>query len=113
MKERLALYARRIVINIIVLGILGSFAYLLVYLSNTFNDSESLRGQIAAPLAASGGTTVLPIIFFMLGAQEKWDRPFISVRCVLFSTRCCRHVVRGLLCTRRSSARFTSRAPLR
>jgi cell division protein FtsB len=73
------LYARRFAVNAVVLSILGSFAYLLVFLSNTYSDSENLGSQIAAPLAASGGTTILPILFFMLGAQEKWDRPSIGV----------------------------------
>lgn len=79
-RQRAQLYAVRFVINAAILGILGGFGFLLVTISEAYAENrDDLAGQIAAPLVSSGGTAALPILFYMIGAYERWENPAWAV----------------------------------
>eukprot|EP00045_Choanoeca_perplexa_P013862 m.159079 g.159079 ORF g.159079 m.159079 type:complete len:920 (-) comp16481_c0_seq1:184-2943(-) len=70
------LYTKRFSITLFLLGLTGGFAYGLLVLANTYQDSTQFWEQLATPLTASAGLSVLPVGFFFLGAKEGYDKAF-------------------------------------
>eukprot|EP00730_Choanoeca_flexa_P004470 TRINITY_DN11704_c0_g3_i1.p1 TRINITY_DN11704_c0_g3~~TRINITY_DN11704_c0_g3_i1.p1 ORF type:complete len:968 (+),score=261.75 TRINITY_DN11704_c0_g3_i1:156-3059(+) len=71
---RIALFLQRAFITLFLFGLIAAFSYGLLLLANAYQSSADFWEQLAAPLTASAGSSLLPNAFYFLGAKEKYDK---------------------------------------